>query len=180
MARSSTPRRPVRDNGRRRPGSGERPCKLLGGNQAAAPVSSWSSFAGRKPRWRRRKASSSVSFSTAVRTSRKGGTVARVVVQAAPAAALEVARAQLLLELLEVPLDAPPQLRGRDQLLQRGRLGQGREPVVRRLLLAPGPLRQEPLLRARLGQPEVVVRRPDPHHRKRRDQSESAGRGING
>ena len=35
----------------------------------------WSSFAGRKPGWRRRKASSSVSFSTAVRTSRKGGTV---------------------------------------------------------------------------------------------------------
>ena len=30
-------------------------------------------------------------------------------------------------------------------------------------LLALGPLRQQPLLRARLAQPEVVVRRPDPH-----------------
>ncbi len=33
-------------------------------------------LAGRKPRWRRRKAFSSVSFSTAVRTSKKGCTVA--------------------------------------------------------------------------------------------------------
>ena len=43
-----------------------------------------------------------------------------VVVAAAPAPALDVAQPQLLLELLEVALDPPPQLRGRDQLLQRG------------------------------------------------------------
>src|SRR5918998_1518218 len=46
-----------------------------GGDHAAAG-SAAPSFAGRKPGWRRRKASSSVSFSTAVRTSRKGCTVA--------------------------------------------------------------------------------------------------------
>ena len=55
-----------------------------------------------------------------------------VVVEAAPAAALEVAQAQLLLQLLEVALDPPAQPGGRDQVLQRGRLGQGREPVLRR------------------------------------------------
>src|SRR5919107_1310621 len=69
-----------------------------------------------------------------------------VVVEAAPAAALEVAQAELLLELLEVALDPPAQLGMGDQLLGRGGLGQGREPVLRGALLALGPLRQEPLL----------------------------------
>jgi hypothetical protein len=45
-----------------------------GADYAANPTTS-SSFAGRKPGQRRRKASSSVSFGTAVRTSRKGCTV---------------------------------------------------------------------------------------------------------
>jgi hypothetical protein len=61
-------------------------------------------------------------------------------VEAAPAAALEVAQAQLLLQLLEVTLDPPAQLGGRDQVFERGGLGQGREPVLGRLLLALGPL----------------------------------------
>src|SRR3954468_3163166 len=52
-----------------------RPCKIVGGDHAAAAVGLLSSLAGRKPGWRRRKACSSVSFSTAVRTSRKGCTV---------------------------------------------------------------------------------------------------------
>jgi len=43
------------------------------------------------------------------------------VVEAAPAPALEVAKPELLLQLLEVALDPPPQLGGRDQLLDRGR-----------------------------------------------------------
>src|SRR3954467_6126731 len=51
-----------------------RPCKIVGGDHAAAAVG-LRSLAGRKPGWRRRKACSSVSFSTAVRTSRKGCTV---------------------------------------------------------------------------------------------------------
>jgi hypothetical protein len=33
----------------KRGGSGARACKLLGGDQAAAAVGLWSSFAGRKP-----------------------------------------------------------------------------------------------------------------------------------
>src|SRR4051794_36439237 len=51
----------------------------------------------------------------------RGDAQGRVVVEAAPAAALEVAEAQLLLQLLEVALDAPPKPRGRDQLLDRDR-----------------------------------------------------------
>ncbi len=47
-----------------------------GGDHAAAVIDLWSSLAGRKPGWRWRNASSSVSFSTAVRTLRKGCTVA--------------------------------------------------------------------------------------------------------
>src|SRR3954471_19536649 len=55
--------------------SATRPCKIVGGDHAAAAVGLRSLLAGRKPGWRRRKACSSVSFSTAVRTSRKGCTV---------------------------------------------------------------------------------------------------------
>src|SRR5215212_11294445 len=84
-------------------------------------------------------------------------------VEAAPATALEVAEPQLLLELLEVALDPPAQLGRGDELLDRGRLGQGREPVLARLLLAHGPLDQKPLLRPRLGPVGVAVRRANPN-----------------
>src|SRR3954447_7184823 len=84
----------------------------------------------------------------------RGDAQAGVVVEAAPAAALEVAEAELLLQLLEVALDAPTQLGGRDQLLEGRRLGQGRVPALRRLLLALGPLGEEPLLGARPAQAE--------------------------
>jgi hypothetical protein len=94
----------------------------------------------------------------------------RVVVEAAPAAALEVPQAELLLELLEVALDAPAQLGGGGQLLERGRLGQRGEPVLGRSLLVLGPLGEEPLLGARLAQAEVVVRRPDPDRGEARGQ----------
>ena len=92
-------------------------------------------------------------------------------VEAAPAAALEVAEPQLLLQLLEVALDPPAQLRGRDQLLERGRLGQGREPVLRRLAPRPRATRPgaTPRRAARLSA-EVVVRRPDPHRGEARGQ----------
>src|SRR4051794_25564487 len=99
-----------------------------------------------------------------------------VVVEAAPAPALEVPQPELLLQLLEVALDAPAQLRDRDQLLEGRRLGQGREPVLRRLLLALGPLGEEPLLGPRLAQPEVAVRPPDPPRREARAQP--PGRGL--
>src|SRR4051794_7889744 len=72
------------------------------------------------------------------------------------------AEPQLLLQLLEVALDPPAQLGGRDQPLQRGGLGQGREPVLRRLLFPLRPLGQEPLLGPRFAPPRIAVRRPDP------------------
>src|SRR6478672_9360366 len=55
----------------------------------------------------------------------RGDAQGRVVVEAAPAPSLEVAEPQLLLQLLEVALDPPAQLGGRDQLLERDRPGQG-------------------------------------------------------
>ena len=48
-----------------------------------------------------------------------------VVVEAAPAAALVVAEADLLLELLVVPLDAPAQLGLVDEVVERGVVRQG-------------------------------------------------------
>ena len=51
----------------------------------------------------------------------------RVVVEAAPAAALEAAQAELLLQLPEVALDPPAQLGRGDQLLGLEGLGEGGE-----------------------------------------------------
>src|SRR3954452_24188375 len=81
-----------------------------------------------------------------------------VVVEAAPAPPLVVVEPQLLLELLVIPLDPPAQLRGRDQLLDRGRLGDVRKPVLGRLLFRARPPDKQPLLRVRLVPPVVAVR----------------------
>src|SRR3954462_6106964 len=52
-------------------------------------------------------------------------------VEAAPAAALEVPQPEFLLQLLEVALDAPAQPRRGDQLLVRlGRAGRGRQVLL--------------------------------------------------
>src|SRR5689334_20614762 len=53
-----------------------------------------------------------------------GDAQAGVVVEAAPAAALEVAEPELLLQLLEVALDAPAQLRRGEHVRDPGRRGQ--------------------------------------------------------
>src|SRR4051812_47197591 len=69
-------------------------------------------------------------------------------VEAAPAAALVVPEPDFLLEILVVPLDPPAQLSQVDHLLEADLLGQGRQPVLRRLRLALGPLDQQPFLEA--------------------------------
>src|SRR3954447_21376938 len=74
-------------------------------------------------------------------------------VEAAPAAALVVPEPDFLLEVLVVPLDAPAQLGQVDHLLEADLLRQGRQPVLRRLRLALGPLDQQPFLRALLRPP---------------------------
>ena len=83
-------------------------------------------------------------------------------VEAAPAAALVVPEPDFLLEILVVPLDPPAQLSQVDHLLEADLLRQGRQPVLRRLRLALGPLDQQPFLLARRIQPGVGVRGAHP------------------
>src|SRR3954451_18382740 len=80
-----------------------------------------------------------------------------VMVEAAPAAALEVPEPEFLLELLVVAFDAPPELGKFDQALEADLLRQRREPVFGGLLLSFRPLDQEPFLRARFAQPVVAM-----------------------
>src|SRR5436853_402693 len=71
--------------------------------------------------------------------------------EAAPSPAFEVPEPNLLLELLIIALDAPAQL---SQIDEGGKIDvfrQGRQPVFDRLLLAFGPLDQQPLRRMRRG-----------------------------
>jgi putative DNA primase/helicase len=65
-------------------------------------------------------------------------------VETAPAAALVVPEADLLLEFLVVALDDPARLGGVDQRAQRGAGRQVGEPVLARLGLALGPFDQQP------------------------------------
>ena len=69
-----------------------------------------------------------------------------VVVEAAPAAAFEMAQAHLLLELLIVALDPPAQGGGGDKLLQAGLGRQAGEPEALLGSLALAALAQKPLL----------------------------------
>src|SRR3954470_22801348 len=85
-----------------------------------------------------------------------------VMVEAAPAAALVVPEPDFLLEILVVPLDPPAQLSQVDHLLEADLLRQGRQPVLRRLRLALGPLDQQPFLLARRAQLGVGVRGAHP------------------
>src|SRR5689334_20943660 len=70
-----------------------------------------------------------------------------MMMKAAPVAALVVAKTELLLEVLIVPLDPPARLGDLDQALERGALGQVGEPVFRRLRVPRRPLDQQPLFR---------------------------------
>src|SRR3954464_6153600 len=81
----------------------------------------------------------------------------RVMVEAAPAAALVVPEPQFLLELLVVAFDAPSELGEFDQAHEADVLRQGREPVFGGLLLAFRPLDQEPFRRARLIEPVIAM-----------------------
>src|SRR3954466_15796018 len=87
----------------------------------------------------------------------------RVMVEAAPAAALVVPKPEFLLELLVVAFDAPPELGQFDQALKADLLRQRREPVLGGLLLAFRPLDQEPFLRARFAQPVIAMSGSHPH-----------------
>lgn len=82
-------------------------------------------------------------------------------VEAAPATALVVAEADLLLEVLLVALDPPSRLGDMDEVLKRGARGQGGQPVCCGFRLALQPLDQQPLLRPGLGARLIAMRRAD-------------------
>src|SRR5690349_21871206 len=93
-----------------------------------------------------------------------------MMMEAAPVAALEVAKAKLLLELLIVPLDPPARLGDPHEALERGAPREVGEPVLGRLGVAVGPLDQQPLLRPGFRALCVAMRRAHPHGREARAQ----------
>src|SRR5213593_89243 len=68
--------------------------------------------------------------------------------EAAPAAALEMIEPELILEFLIVALDTPTQLGEADEVGDGRRLRQRRQPILRGLSVAPRPLDQHPLFRS--------------------------------
>ena len=78
-----------------------------------------------------------------------------------PATALEVIQPELVLQLLVVALDPPSQLGEAHELLDRGGFVERRQPVLRRLGFAHGPLDAQPLDGA--GSRTVVVAMSRPH-----------------
>src|SRR3954470_14934207 len=90
---------------------------------------------------------------------------AGMMMEAAPVAALVVAKAKLLLELLIVPLDPPARLGNLDQALERGASGQVGEPVFRWLSVRRRPLDQQPLFGPGFGALGVAMRRTHPYGR---------------
>src|SRR5690349_18609866 len=93
-----------------------------------------------------------------------------MMVETAPVAALEVAKAKLLLEVLVIALDPPARLGELDQALERAALGQVGEPVLGGFGVPLRPLDQQPLLRPGLGALCVAVGWTHPHGREARGQ----------
>ena len=94
----------------------------------------------------------------------------RMVMKAAPSAALEMAQPNLLLELLIIALDAPAQFGDVDQAIEGDGVWERREPVFGRLGLALRPLYQQPFRRMRLTSLFVVMSDANTQARKARDQ----------
>src|SRR5262245_41407119 len=91
-----------------------------------------------------------------------------MMVESAPSSAFVVIETDLLLQVLEVALDAPAQLGRVDEGCDRRRARQRREPVLGGRRLALRPLDQQPLLGPRLGTPVIPMRWSHPHSRKPR------------
>src|SRR5580693_10118319 len=65
-------------------------------------------------------------------------------VEATPSPPFKMPEPDLLLEFLIIALDAPAQLGGIDQIAECDAARQGRKPIFGRLVLALGPLDQQP------------------------------------
>src|SRR5713226_7816746 len=89
--------------------------------------------------------------------------------EATPSAPFIMPEPDLLLELLIIALDAPAQLGGVDQIAECDAARQGRKPVLGRLLLALGPLDQQPFF-GRFAGPLMARCNVNTHTRKPRAQ----------
>src|SRR5512137_2101836 len=87
----------------------------------------------------------------------RGDAQRRVMVEAPPTTALEMAKPQFLLELLVVALDAPTQLGQARQLLDGGRHGQRTQEVLGRFRFVARPLDEQPLLWRRCGASVIAM-----------------------
>src|ERR1700704_4712364 len=87
-----------------------------------------------------------------------------------PAAAFEVVQPELILEFLIVAFNPPAQLGEADELGDRDRRGQGREPVLRGRVFAPGPFDQQPLVGSGRRAPLVTMSGPHAEAREARAQ----------
>src|SRR5215510_3550665 len=85
-----------------------------------------------------------------------------MVMEASPAAALEVIESQLILELLVIALDAPAQLGEMHEGGEGRRRRQGREPILGGFRLPARPFDEQPLLGPGRGTPLIAVGRPHP------------------
>src|SRR5437764_6615331 len=99
-----------------------------------------------------------------------GDTEGGMMVEAAPPAPFIIAEAELLLELLIIALDPPPQLCQIDQTIEGGIFGQSGKPILGRLGFAFWPLGQQPLFCTRLTQQGVAMSGSHPTPRKARSE----------
>ena len=76
--------------------------------------------------------------------------------------------ADLLLQVLEVALDAPSELGGIDERRDRCAGGQRRKPVLGWGVFALGPFNQQPFLGPRFGTPIISMRRTNANMRRNR------------
>src|SRR3990172_2944512 len=83
-----------------------------------------------------------------------------------PPAALEMIEPELVLELLIVALDAPAQLGEPNEVGDRRRRRQRRQPILRGLRFASRPFDQQPLLRPGCRALFIAVGRPHAQDRK--------------
>src|SRR5712692_8422059 len=97
-----------------------------------------------------------------------------MMMEAPPAAALEMVEPELILEFLIVALDTPAQFGEADQISERRRLRQGREPILRGLRVAPRPLDQQPLVRP--GLRALLIAMGGPHAQSREAGAHRAAR----
>ena len=81
-----------------------------------------------------------------------------MVMEASPTSSLKVPEPEFLFEFLVVPLDAPAQLRERDEAVEGDVFRKGRKPELRGLLLLSWPFDEEPFLVTGNASIEVPVR----------------------